>query len=123
MVSAIVPIVKVSDIRESENFYCSVLGFAKDWEFALTPDGPWYVSLTLGGCFLHLSSFPGDGHGGAAVYFSVDEVDGLYNSFKQAGLEKAELEPTDQAWGRRELYVRDPDGNCLRFGAPPADAG
>jgi hypothetical protein len=26
--------------------------------------------------------------------------------------------PTDQTWGMRELYVRDPDGNCLRFGAP-----
>jgi hypothetical protein len=25
--------------------------------------------------------------------------------------------PTDQTWGRRELYVRDPDNNCVRFDA------
>jgi hypothetical protein len=25
------------------------------------------------------------------------------------------LEPTDQTWGNREMYVQDPDGNTLRF--------
>jgi hypothetical protein len=24
----------------------------------------------------------------------------------------------NQTWGMRELYVRDPDGNSVRFGAP-----
>jgi len=23
--------------------------------------------------------------------------------------------PVDQTWGTREMYVRDADGNCLRF--------
>jgi uncharacterized glyoxalase superfamily protein PhnB len=33
------------------------------------------------------------------------------------------LQPTDQTWGNREMYVKDADGNCLRFvreGGDPA---
>jgi hypothetical protein len=30
--------------------------------------------------------------------------------------EEVTLAATDQTWGRREIYVLDPDGNCLRFG-------
>ncbi|HUF73656.1 MAG TPA: hypothetical protein VMR74_12240 [Gammaproteobacteria bacterium] len=33
-------------------------------------------------------------------------------------LDNVDLEPTDQTWDRREIYVLDPDGNCLRFGSP-----
>jgi uncharacterized glyoxalase superfamily protein PhnB len=26
-----------------------------------------------------------------------------------------DLPPTDQTWGNREMYVKDPDGNAIRF--------
>jgi hypothetical protein len=26
-----------------------------------------------------------------------------------------EVPPVDQSWGSREMYVKDGDGNCLRF--------
>lgn len=113
-----VPILKVSDIQASERFYCSVLGFRKRGEYFATPDGPAYMTVSHGGAILHLSSFPGDSAYGSAVYFDVDDVDSLYETFRKSGLDKAELEPTDQAWDRREIYVLDPDGNCLRFGSP-----
>jgi uncharacterized glyoxalase superfamily protein PhnB len=113
-----VPILRVTDIRASEVFYCSVLGFMKRGEYAASTEGPWYVALSRGESRLHLSSFAGDGPAGVAVYFYVEDVDALYRDFKQSGLKDVELEPTDQSWGRRELYVRDPDGHCLRFGAP-----
>lgn len=119
----IVPIVKVSDIEKSTGFYCSVLGFRKVWEYAASEDGPWYVSLSWEGNELHLSSFSGDGQSGVAVYFHVDDVDKLYASFLQAGLDSVELTPTNQSWNQRELYVRDPDGNCLRFGTPITTGG
>jgi uncharacterized glyoxalase superfamily protein PhnB len=112
-----IPIVKVSDIRASEMFYCSVLGFVKRDEYFASPDGPAYLTVTHGGSILHLSSFPGDSTYGLAIYFDVEDVDSLYAMFQRSGLEKAELEPTDQTWGRREIYVLDPDGNCLRFGS------
>jgi catechol 2,3-dioxygenase-like lactoylglutathione lyase family enzyme len=113
-----VPILKVRDMRRSEDFYCTVLGFQKHGEYASAKDGPVYTFLSRGGARLHLSSFPGDGVFGTAVYFDVDDVDALYAAFLSAGLDKAELEPTDQTWDRREIYVLDPDRNCLRFGAP-----
>ena len=37
-------------------------------------------------------------------------------------LARSKLEPTDQDWGQRELYVADPDGNTLRFGAAVSKA-
>jgi len=113
-----IPILKVSDIRASEAFYCSVLGFQKRGEYLATPDGPAYMTLSRGGAILHLSSFPGDSSYGSAVYFDVDDVDSLYETFKESGLKEADLEPTDQSWNRREIYVLDPDRNCLRFGSP-----
>jgi uncharacterized glyoxalase superfamily protein PhnB len=112
-----IPIVKVSDIDVAEAFYCAVLGFQKRGEYLASPDGPAYMTVSLGSSVLHLSSFPGDGAFGSAIYFDVDDVDSLYDSFRKSGLAKVDLSPTDQTWGRREIYVRDPDGNCLRFGA------
>jgi uncharacterized glyoxalase superfamily protein PhnB len=114
----IVPIIKVGDLATAIEFYCSVLGFRKEFEYAASPSGPRYAGLTLDGHLLHLSTFPGDGPMGTKTYIFVDDVDELYATFKKAGLAKAELEPTNQAWGQRELYVRDPDGNTLRFGSP-----
>ena len=111
-----VPIVKVRDMKASETFYCSVLGFQKRDEYLATQEGPAYVTVSLGSAVLHLSSFPGDGAFGSAVYFDVADVDRLYESFKNSGLKEVALAPTDQTWGRREIYVLDPDGNCLRFG-------
>jgi catechol 2,3-dioxygenase-like lactoylglutathione lyase family enzyme len=111
-----VPIVKVSDMQASESFYCTILGFRKLGGYSASAEGPAYLTVSLGSAVLHLSSFPGDGAFGSAVYFEVDDVDSLRGSFRRAGLEKVDLEPTDQTWGRREIYVRDPDGNCLRFG-------
>lgn len=111
-----IPIVKVRDMNASEAFYCAVLGFQKRGEYLASADGPAYMTVSLGSAALHLSSFPGDGAFGTAVYFDVDDVDLLYDSFRNSGLEEVALEPTDQTWGRREIYVLDPDGNCLRFG-------
>ncbi len=54
---------------------------------------------------------------GTATYCYVDDIDAMYAGFKARGL-VAEMEPTNQDWGMREVYVRDPDGNSLRFGSP-----
>ena len=117
-IKRIVPIIKVSDIESAVHFYCSVLGFSKNFQYSNAPDGPHYVGLSLDGHQLHLSTFAGDSVRGSATYFYVDDVDALYAELRSRGLGKAHLEPTDQTWGLRELYVRDRDGNTLRFGCP-----
>lgn len=41
-----------------------------------------------------------------------------------SGVRRVTLEegPVNQTWGMREFYVRDPDGNTLRFGSPAPQA-
>lgn len=68
---------------------------------------------------LHLSSHAGDGVVGGVVYFLSDDVDTLHAEFATKRV-PIHVAPVDQTWGMRELYVRDPDGNSVRFGAPLA---
>jgi catechol 2,3-dioxygenase-like lactoylglutathione lyase family enzyme len=84
------------------------------------------MGLSRDGAVLHLSSHAGDGVAGGVVYFIADDVDALHAEFvaKNAGIPIATVDaagvpgPVNQTWGMRELYVRDPDGNSVRFGAP-----
>lgn len=113
----LVPIIKVSDIQSAIEFYCTGIGFAKDFEYSVTRTGPHYAGLSLDGNQLHLSTFPGDGVRGTATYCYVDDVDAFYRGFRARGLTTL-TEPTDRDWGMREVHLRDPDGNYLRFGSP-----
>ena len=45
---------------------------------------------------------------------TVDNVDNLYAEL-WARLVHVDVPPVDQMWGSREMYVKDADGNCLRF--------
>jgi catechol 2,3-dioxygenase-like lactoylglutathione lyase family enzyme len=123
-VKRVVPIIRVTNIEKAVDFYCSMLGFVADFRYAASPDGPTYVGVSLDGSQIHLSTFAGDGLVGTATYCYVDDVDALFQRFRAAGLKTpgnpaspVEDGPVDQTWGMRELYVRDPDGNTLRFGS------
>lgn len=63
---------------------------------------------------LHVSSFSGDGVSGGVVFLLVDNVDALHEELLRKNVPIA-LEPTDQTWGNREMYIKDPDGNSVRF--------
>ena len=56
----------------------------------------------------------GDGVVGGVVNLVVDSVDELRVEFLARGVQIA-VGPVDQTWGTREMYVKDADGNCLRF--------
>lgn len=64
------------------------------------------------GCTFHRSA--GDGVVCGVANFLVDDVDQLHTEFAGRGVPIA-LAPVDQTWGTREMYVKDPDGNALRF--------
>jgi catechol 2,3-dioxygenase-like lactoylglutathione lyase family enzyme len=55
-----------------------------------------------------------------SAYFRVEDVDGLHAEMQGAAENGDITSPADRAWGMREFYVRDPDGNLLRFGRPSA---
>ena len=50
----------------------------------------------------------------------VDDVDRLHEELLRKNV-AIHLEPTDQTWGNREMYVKDPDGNSIRFIRPGLD--
>ena len=72
------------------------------------------MGMTRDDVRLHVYSFSGDGVAGGVVFLVVRDVDELFKELKDKGV-PIELEPTDQSWGNREMYVSDPDGNSIRF--------
>ena len=115
-----VPMLHVSDMTAALGFYCDRLGFAKISQYQPGQgENPVYVVLRRDVTGLHLSSFSGDGTPGAVAVIFVDDVDALYREFRGKGVDVG-LEPVDQSWGNREMYISDPDGNQLRYTQPGA---
>jgi len=108
----------VSSVSRAYDFYVQDLGFRL--AFGAPPDGrlrdPYYLGLARDAAVLHLSSHAGDGVPGGIAYFLVDDIDSLHSEFVKRRV-PIHLAPTDQTWGMREMYVRDPDGNTIRFGS------
>lgn len=120
---AIIPTVRCSCMESSIAFYTKVLDF--DWV-----DGddeisdPSFSVLMREGGSLFLSSHKGDGTFGQAIVVQTDDVEALFRKFSSRGLKtpgdpnapkEVHEGPIDQSWGTREFYVKDPDGNTLRF--------
>lgn len=109
-----IPILRISSAERSCEFYCGKLGFRKNWEHRFEPGLPWFVSISRGSVTLFLTE-PPESAAGALVYLYVADVDALCREFQSRGV-VLEQEPVDQPWGLREMQLRDPDGNRLRFG-------
>jgi len=124
LIKLAIPLLHVSNAAAAENFYCRQLGFRK--EFAHGADGaladPCYMGVSRDGIWVHLSSFPGDGVSGGVVNFLVDDVEALHREFVARRIAIA-VGPVDQTWGNREMYVKDGDGNSIRFMRPLTKAG
>ena len=114
-----IPMLHVDDMAGAIAFYCEKLGFNKASEYRVDEAraDPAYVVITRDELWFHLSSFPGDGiPGGVAVLF-VRDVDALHQEYKKQGIDVG-MHPVDQTWGNREMYIKDPFGNQLRFRQP-----
>jgi uncharacterized glyoxalase superfamily protein PhnB len=110
-----IPVLHVTNSIAAQEFYCQGLGFKQS--FAYRPFGradPCYMGLTRDDVELHLSSFSGDGVAGGVVFVGVENVDELHKELK-ANAVVIDMEPTDQSWGNREMYVHDADNNSIRF--------
>jgi uncharacterized glyoxalase superfamily protein PhnB len=118
MIKLAIPLLHVSDPASAENFYCNQLGFKKTFDYRPFGDtGPWYFGIARDTILIHVSSFPEDGAAGNAIVLIVDNVDALYDEFISKKV-KIDLEPTDQSWGNREMYIKDANGNSMRFTQP-----
>ncbi|MDQ3744838.1 MAG: VOC family protein [Acidobacteriota bacterium] len=116
MFKSAIPVLHVRRASVAEEFYCEQLGFQRRFAYRFDearPD-PCYMGLTRDDVWLHVSSFSGDGVSGGAVFLLVEDLDALHAELVAKGVPIA-LEPTEQSWGNREMYVEDADGNSLRF--------
>ena len=111
-----IPVFHVASSQVAEDFYCQKLGF--ECRFAYRIDDskadPCYMGFCRDNTWIHVSSFSGDAVPGGVAYLIVDDVDEVHAELVTKGV-STELEPTDQTWGNRETYVKDPDGNSIRF--------
>jgi uncharacterized glyoxalase superfamily protein PhnB len=111
-----IPLLHVSRSADAEDFYCNRLGFRREFAYRVdeTREDPCYMGLSRDGVRLHVSSFSGDGVSGCVVNLIVDDVDALHAELvaKRVAID---TRPVDQTWGNREMYVRDGDGNSVRF--------
>ncbi|HEX3094284.1 MAG TPA: VOC family protein [Candidatus Angelobacter sp.] len=120
---AIIPTVRCRRMEASITFYTKVLDF--EWiDGDDDNNDPSFSVLVREGHSLILSSHKGDGTFGQAIVVQTDDVEALFRKFRTRGLktpgnpdapEEVHEGPIDQSWGTREFYVKDPDGNTLRF--------
>jgi len=111
-----VPALYVNSSVEAEEFYCKRLGFRREFAYRVDESkaDPCYMGLVRDNAWLHISSFSGDGVSRGVVCIEVDDVDGLHAELVKKGV-RIDTAPVDQTWGTREMYVKDADGNSVRF--------
>jgi uncharacterized glyoxalase superfamily protein PhnB len=111
-----IPVLHVSSSIGAEEFYCQRLGFRREFAYRVDESkaDPCYMGLVRDEAWLHVSSFSGDGVSGSVVRFEVEDVDGLHAELVAKGV-RIDTGPVDQTWGTREMYVKDADGNSVRF--------
>lgn len=117
MLKFAIPLLHISDSLAAEAYYCGRLGFTLDFAHRADHPDPCYMGVHRDGVQLHLSSLSGDGVPGSVVNFVVDDVNALHKEFLAKNVVIA-VGPVDQTWGNREIYVKDADGNSLRFMQP-----
>lgn len=71
-----------------------------------------FAMLDFGGTRLGLLQ---ENTGTFHIELEVDDLDALYEHFKQTGF-PANAKPSVKEWGERDFLVIDPDGNVLEFG-------
>lgn len=114
-----IPVVFVSNVQASAEFYRDKLGFAIDF---LHGHPPFYASVTRGGARIHLRfvhepvfrAGPREREQLLSAFLEVDNVKSLFAEYKAAGVtfvQALKKEP----WGKSGFIVSDPDGNCIYF--------
>ena len=107
-------------MRAALKHYTEVLDFVMTGP-AGTADAP-VIDLGNGDAEFQITVLENDRLFGSVANVWVNDVDALFAKYKSRGLDTSGKEdspveqgPVDQTWGRREFYVKDADGNTLRF--------
>jgi catechol 2,3-dioxygenase-like lactoylglutathione lyase family enzyme len=109
----------VDDVARSRDFYLRIPGAVllaeRPGAFALVGIGDGRLGL------LNRQFLPAGAPGfHIEISTSADDVDALYESVREAGIQTDD-QPADRPWGERTFHATDPDGNRLEFDSTGAD--
>ncbi|PDT84837.1 VOC family protein [Sinorhizobium sp. BJ1] len=111
-VRRIVPNLQVSDPTSAHRFYADLL------DLEIVMDHGWLVTFAAkGSSSMPQVSFATEGGSGTpvpALSIEVDDVDEVYGRAKAAGAEIV-YDITDEPWGVRRFFLRDPFGNIVNI--------
>lgn len=109
------PVLPVSDIVATTNYYCDVLGFTLDFVMGEPPS---HGSVTHGRVGIQFTNAPSDfsaDHYPGWFYFFVDGIDALYEEYRAKGV-NVRQDLRSHEHGMREFEIVDCNGFRLRFG-------
>ncbi len=109
------PVLQVSDVNQSQAFYCDKLGFQSNGTWG---DGPEFCIVQRGRVTIALDKsregpIPNNQYWAAYIY--VEDADRLCEEMRGNGVEIVRG-PEDTFYGSRDFDIRDPDGHLLAFG-------
>ena len=119
MLKTATPILFVSDVTASAQWFRDRLGFETDFLYG---SPPFYGAVSRDGVCLHLRFVHQPNFAEIAAReeslilatIEVDDVQALFEDFSARGVEFAQP-LTKQAWGGTDFHVRDSDGNTFSF--------
>ena len=114
-----VPIIFVTNVQASAEFFRDTLGFSIDF---LHGHPPFYGAVSRDGACVHLKFVhepvfvigTHDRDGLIMAFIEVENVKALYGTYLAAGV-RFDQKLKKQAWGGRDFIVRDLDGNGICF--------
>ncbi len=112
------PILRMFDVAKAREFYIEYLSFNVDWEHRFEPKLPLYMSVTRGGCTLHLTEHHGDCCPGAALRIPVDDIAAFHAEIMSKDYDYLRPSIELTLWDTREVSVNDPFHNRLTFFKP-----
>jgi catechol 2,3-dioxygenase-like lactoylglutathione lyase family enzyme len=110
----LLPVLRVDSPEAARAFYVDVLGF--QWDWGGDGDRAFYGQVSRGGLQMHLTTESlGDGQAIADVYFRMQGIEALRGEIvaKLGAASTAAIR--DTFYDARELAIKDPFGNVLRF--------
>jgi predicted enzyme related to lactoylglutathione lyase len=112
-VKRISPMLAVADMRETLDFYTSVLGFN------ISMKSPDYSILDRDGATVHFMKAANDDvlkavRGHTDIYIEVDDIDSLWQQVQTFKHRYKIRDLFDQPYGMTEFHISDPNG-CLVF--------
>lgn len=117
-----VPLLLVSDLERSREFYCEGLGFdlAQKWDNKGRLAWCWFqrggAALMLQEAEKEEDPHPDLWGKGVTFYFICEDAEAIYRDITSRGI--AATEPETEFYGMKQTFVIDPDGYVLCFEKP-----